>query len=250
MLKLESPVHGDPGRSAGFRGDDGYSAYFCAWNANKKSVAVDLKSERGRELFMDLLPGCDIVVENYAPGVLERLGLGYEVLKVAHPGVILGQIKGFGNSGPYSGYKSYDATAQAAAGVFSTTGERDGPPLYPGTTLGDSGTGVQMAMALLAAYVQRLRTGEGQCVEISMHEAVTYFMRTRICQNESWGRKAVPRTGSNLGVPPIGLYPCKPFGPNDWIYLFPTTDGQWDMLCTLTDNPELLTDERFANAAG
>ena len=100
VLKLESPVHGDPGRSAGFRGTMGTRPTSGAWNANKKSVAVDLKSERGRGLFMDLLPGCDFVVENYAPGVLERLGLGYEVLKAAHPGVILGQIKGFGNSGP------------------------------------------------------------------------------------------------------------------------------------------------------
>ncbi|MEL6862615.1 MAG: CoA transferase, partial [Pseudomonadota bacterium] len=212
--------------------------------------AIDLKSDQGRELVMKLLPECDIVVENFAPGVLERLGFGYEALKAANPAIILGQIKGFGSTGPYADYKSFDATAQAAAGVFSTTGERDGPPIYPGTTLGDSGTGVQLGMALLAAYIQRLRTGEGQCVEISMQEAVTYFMRTRICQNETWGGKAVPRNGSNLGVPPIGLYPCKPFGPNDYIYLFATTDGQWDMLCVLTDNPELLADERYMTPQG
>lgn len=252
VLKLESPRHGDPGRNAGFRSDpaEGYSEYFCTWNANKKSIAVDLKSERGRELFMQMLPLCDMVVENYAQGVLDRLGLGYDVLKAAHPAVILGQISGFGSSGPYSNYKSFDATAQAAAGVFSTTGERDGPPLYPGATLGDSGTGVQMALALLAAYVQRLRTGEGQRVEISMQEAVTYYMRTRVSQNETWGGKAVPRNGSNIGVPPIGLYPCKPFGPNDWIYLFATTDDQWDMLCAMTENPELLVDERFSTPKG
>ena len=252
VLKLESPGHGDPGRNAGFRSDPAkaYSEYFCTWNANKKSIAVDLKAERGRALFMKLLQGCDMVVENYAQGVLDRLGLGYEVLKAAHPGIILGQISGFGSSGPYSSYKSFDATAQAAAGVFSTTGERDGPPLYPGTTLGDSGTGVQMAMALLAAYVQRLRTREGQRIEISMQEAVTYYMRTRVSQNESWGGKAVPRNGSNLGVPPIGIYPCKPFGPNDWIYLFATTGDQWDLLCTLTENPELLVDERFNTPKG
>lgn len=252
ILKIESPKYGDPGRSAGFRTDrsEGYSEYFCTWNSNKKSVAIDLKSDQGRELFMKLLPECDIVVENFAPGVLERLGLGYETLKAVNPGIILGQIKGFGSTGPYAEYKSFDATAQAAASVFSTTGERDGPPNYPGTTLGDSGTGVQLAMALLAAYIQKMRTGEGQSVEISMQEAVTYFMRTRICQNETWGAKPVPRNGSNLGVPPIGLYPCKPFGPNDWIYLFATTDGQWDMLCVLTDNPELLADERFLTPQG
>ena len=246
VVKIEAPGHGDPGRASGLSGEPGYSAYFCAWNANKKSVTINLRSRAGRELFMKLLPRFDIVVENFAPGVVERLGLGYEALKSAHPTVIHGQIKGFGSSGPHAAYKSFDAIAQAAAGAFSLTGEGDGPPLYPGTTTGDSGTGVQMAMALLAAYIQRLRTGEGQHVEISMQEAVTYYVRTRNAFAGGWGNQAAPRTGNELGLPPIGLYPCKPMGPNDWIFIFATTPDHWDALCAVTNSPELVIDDRFA----
>lgn len=243
VVKVEAPDHGDPGRASGLSA--GYSPYFCAWNANKKSVAIDLRTDAGKDLFLRLLPGFDIVVENFAPGVVEKLRLGYHALRSVHPTVIHGQIKGFGNSGPQSHYKSFDAVAQAAAGAFSLTGEADGPPLYPGTTIGDSGTGVQLAMALLAAYVQRLRTGEGQHIEISMQEAVTYYVRTRNAFAGEWGAKAAPRNGNEMGFPPIGLYPCSPGGSNDWIFIFATTPEQWDALCVITDNPEILVDERF-----
>ena len=243
VVKVEPPDHGDAGRTAGLAGE--YSAFFCTWNANKQSVTIDLKSAAGQSLFMKLLPRFDIVVENFAPGVLERLGLGYEALKSVHPAIIYGQIKGFGSSGPYADYRSFDPIAQAAAGVFSLTGEADGRPLYPGTSIGDSGTGVQMAMALLAAYVQRLRTGEGQHIEISMQEAATYYIRTRAAYAGAWGTEAAPRTGNVLGLPPSDLYPCKPLGANDWIYIAATTAEHWDALCVTTDHPELLVDERF-----
>ena len=144
-------------------------------------------------------------------------------------------------SGLYADYRSFDPIAQAAAGVFSLTGEADGRPLYPGTSIGDSGTGVQMAMALLAAYVQRLRTGEGQHIEISMQEAATYYIRTRAAYAGAWGTEAAPRTGNVLGLPPSDLYPCKPFGANDWIYIAATTAEHWDALCASTDNPDSST---------
>ena len=114
-------------------------------------------------------PRFDVFVENYGPGVIERLNIGYDVLKEANPGIIYVRIKGFGASGPYSGYRCMDMVAQAAAGAFSVTGEADGPPMMPGTTTGDSGTGVQAAMAILAACIQKQRTGIGQEVELSMH---------------------------------------------------------------------------------
>ena len=156
-------------------------------------------------------------------------------------------MKGFGTSGPYAHYKSFDMVAQAAAGAFSVTGEPDGKPLIPGPTTGDSGTGVQLAMAILAAYIQRGRTGEGQSIEISMQEAMTYYMRTRIATGSAWGQEAASRTGTGGGLPPVDLYPCKPFGPNDWIYLMPITAGQWDEICAVIDRPDLIVDERFAN---
>ena len=161
VVKIEAPEYGDPGRGVGRSANKDYSAYFCAWNANKRSLALDLRTERGHELFVRLVPKFDVFVENYGPGVTEKLDIGYETLRAANPGLIYTRIKGFGATGPYSGFRSMDMVAQAAAGAFSITGEADGPPMMPGPTTGDSGTGVQAAMAILAAYIQRQRDGRG-----------------------------------------------------------------------------------------
>ena len=193
VVKVEPPGVGDPGRGVGRTQETRYSTYFCNWNANKKSVAINLRSPRGREIFLDLVPKFDVFVENYGPGVIERLELDYDVLKKIHPPIIYARLKGFGTFGPYSGFKSYDMIAQAAGGAFSVTGTPDGPPTCPGPTMGDSGTGVQLAMAILGAYVQRLRTGKGQSIEISMQEAMTYFMRTRIAVGAKWGTAVTRR---------------------------------------------------------
>jgi len=154
--------------------------------------------------------------------------------------------KGFGGSGPYSGYKSYDMVAQAAAGAFSVTGETGGPPLLPGPTMGDSGTGVQAGVAILAAYIQRLRSGEGQHIELSMQEAMTYFMRTRIAFLADWGDQVSPRLGNLMGGAPTGLYACAGGGPNDYAYLVTVTTRHWDALCLAMERPDLVVDPRFA----
>ena len=246
VVKVEAPDHGDPGRAVGRSANMAYSAYFCNWNANKRSIAINLREPDGQALFMRLLPSFDVFVENYGPGVVERLGLDYETLKTAHPPLIYARLKGFGTSGPYANFKSYDMIAQAAAGAFSVTGEADRPPVIPGPTTGDSGTGVQLAMAILAAYVQRLRTGKGQQIEISMQEAMTYFMRTRV-SGSNWGERASRRTGASAGLPPVNLYPCKPFGANDWAYVMPITAGHWDELCVALERSDLLVDARFTD---
>ena len=243
VVKIESTTLGDPGRGVATGTD--YSPYFCNWNANKKSVAINLQQAEGRKLLMKLLPRFDVFVENYGPGVAERLEVTYESLKTVHPTLIHAQIKGFGNSGPYAAYKSYDMVAQAAAGAFSVTGTPEGPPLLPGPTMGDSGTGVQLGMAILAAYIQKLRTGEGQHIEVSMQEAMTYFMRTRIAFGADWGNKAAARAGNSMGSGPTGLYPCKPFGPNDYLFLITVTGRHWDTLCLAIDRQDLIVDPRF-----
>ena len=129
------------------------------YNSNKRSIVINLRDEGGRQLFLDLVPHYDVFVENYGPGVVEKLGLGYETLSARNPGLIHARIKGFGLTGPYSGFNCYDWVAQASAGTFSVTGEPNGPPMHPGPTMSDSGTGIQMALAITAAYVERLRTG-------------------------------------------------------------------------------------------
>ncbi len=243
VVKIEPPGIGEAGRSLAVGGD--YSPYFCNWNANKRSVALDLKRDEGRNLLLRMLPHYDIFIENYGPGIIERFDLEYETLRAAHPPLIYVQLKGFGSSGPYSQYKSYDMVAQAASGAFSATGEMGGGPLLPAPTTGDSGTGMQAGMAILAAYIQRLRTGEGQRIELSMQEAMTYYMRTRIAFGANWGEQACPRLGNLMGAAPTGLYPCKGDGPNDYAYLITVTDGHWDQLCLTIERPDLIADSRF-----
>ena len=250
VVKVESPKFGDPGRGVGRSENKDYSAYFCAWNANKRSLALDLRSPEGHGLFLRLVPKFDVFVENYGPGVVERLDIGYERLSAINPALIHARIKGFGTSGPYAGFRSMDMVAQAAAGAFSITGEADGPPMMPGPTTGDSGTGVQAAMAILAAYVQRLRTGKGQEIELSMQEAMAYYVRTRAYIGSAWGTKATPRNGNAGGLPPVNIYPCKPFGANDYIYLMPVNQDHWDALCAAIERADLLLDERFASTRG
>ncbi len=246
VVKIEPPNVGDPGRGVGRTQEKRYSTYFCNWNANKRSVVLNLRTEKGRQLLLDLVPKFDVFVENYGPGVIERLQLDYETLKEINPTLIYARLKGFGTYGPYSEFKSYDMIAQAASGAFSVTGTPDGPPTCPGPTMGDSGTGVQLAMSILAAYIQRLRNGKGQSIEISMQEAMTYYMRTRVATGAKWGDAVTRRTGNAQGAPPVNIFRCKPFGPNDYVYMMPITSDHWDVLCTAMDRPDFLVDERFA----
>ncbi len=242
VVKVEKPGAGDPGRMLAAGKDP--SAYFLYWNANKRSIALDLEKPEGRALLLGLLPHYDVFVENFGPGVLERLKLSSGVLRGAHPPLIVCRIKGFGSDGPYSTYKCYDMVAQAAAGAFSITGTPDGPPLCPGPTTGDSGTGVQAALAITAAYVQRLRTGRGEEIELSMQESMTYYMRTRIANGSEFGSRPAPRSGNGEG-PMLNLYPCAPGGANDYVYLVVATPRMWEQLCRAIERPELIEDPRF-----
>jgi formyl-CoA transferase len=243
VVKLESP-HGDPGRGV-TRDPTAVSQYFLNYNSNKRSIVLDLKSERGRDLFLRLVPKYDVFVENYGPGAMESLNIGYDVLTGVHPGIIYGRIKGFGLSGPYASYNCYDWVAQAAAAAFSVTGPADGPPMIPGPTVGDSGTGLQKALAIVAAYVQRQRTGQGQLIEVAMQEAVTLFMRTQGLAG--WGKVAGTRHGASRGGATSAVYPCAPGGPNDYLFIMVVTTGQWDALCGAMDRLDLAVDPRFAD---
>ena len=165
VIKVENPGGGDPGRT--ISGSPGDSNYFLNLNSNKRSVTLNLKTERGKELLLDLVKQADIVTENLSPGAIERMGLGYDTLSAANPRIILARIKGFGTYGPYSNIKSFDPVAQAAGGAFCATGEPDGPPMKPGHSVGDSGTGMHAVVGILAALWQRQTTGKGQQVEVS-----------------------------------------------------------------------------------
>jgi formyl-CoA transferase len=242
VVKVERPGIGDPGRHTERGPDD--SLYFLTFNGNKRSVTIDLHTERGRELFLALVRRFDVVTENFALGTMEGLNLGYDVLKSVNPGIIYGTIKGFGTFGPYAEYKCFDMVAQAAGGVFSITGDPDGPPMRPGGTFGDTGTGLTLALGIVAAYVQKQRTGLGQKVEVSMQEAVSNFARQPLSLRERIGQP-IPRRASRTTVP-TDLYPCAPGGPNDYLYIMATSQRMFDTLCVAIDRPELVLDERFA----
>ena len=241
VVKVESP-RGDPGR-----GPSGSAEYFIVWNSNKRSVSIDLQQPRGRQMLLDMLPRYDAFVENYGPGVMEKLDLGYDVMKAVHPGIIYARIKGFGLDGPWSDYKCYDMVAQSAAGAFSITGEPDGPPMRPGPTTGDAGTGVQMALAITAAYAQKLKTGKGQHIELSMQEAMTYYLRTAT-SNTRFGTRPSLRV-ANGGRPTMSLYKSKGDGPNDYLFVMAVTDRMWEALCGVMERPDLLEDARFVDHA-
>ena len=160
VVKVEQPGRGDPGRMT--EGGNRDSLYFLSFNHNKESIAIDLASERGKELFLQLVPHFDVVTENFTLGTMEKLGLGYDVLRAINPRLIYGTIKGFGTSGPYGTYKCFDWVAQAVGGSFSITGEADGPPVKPGATMADTGSGIHLAIGILAAIVQRERTAKAR----------------------------------------------------------------------------------------
>jgi formyl-CoA transferase len=251
VVKVEPPRFGDPGRGAAAAGTDGWvdATYFLTLNANKRSVTIDLHRPEGKELFLRLLPRFDIVTENFAIGTMDALGLGYEVLTERHPALIYGTIKGFGTSGPYSAYRSFDPIAQAMGGMMSVTGEAQGPPLRTGVTIGDSGTGMQLALGILAAFIERQRTGQGQRVEVSMHDAIVSYGRAILSIRDRVG-DPVPRMGNDLPLPPGGLYACEPFGPDDHVFVMPMTGGMFENLAIVVGHPELLDDEAFQTPAG
>jgi formyl-CoA transferase len=242
VFKIERPGVGDPGRNVAGGGND--SLYFLSFNNNKKSVAIALDTPQGRDLFLQLVPKVDVVVENFTLGTMEKLGLGYDVLKEVNPAIIYATVKGFGITGPYGQYKCFDMIAQAAGGAFSVTGTPDGPPTRPGATFGDTGSGVHAALGILAAYIQRLKTGKGQVVEIAMQEIIANFMREPMSQRE-WRANPIMRRG-NRTVVPTDLYPCAGGGPNDYLYIMVVTSRMWDALVAVIEKPELGMDPRFA----
>ena len=250
VIKVEEPTKGDPGRygNTDIQGVD--SGYFINLNANKRSITLDLKQDRGKEIFFELVKHGDVVAENLAPGTLERLGFGYDVLSDVNPKIVLARVKGFGTYGPYAQYKSFDMIAQAAGGSMTVTGLPDGPPIRPGSTIGDTGTGIHAAVGILAALWQRQSTGRGQVVEVAMQDAVVNFTRVAM-SNFNETHKARPRSGNSYsGMPGTRTYRCKPGGPDDHVYLAagPRRSNLWLPLLRAIGGEELASDPRYSDS--
>jgi formyl-CoA transferase len=247
VIKVESPGNGDQGRWSISDRPGIDSFYFILLNANKRSVTLNLKDERGKAMFLELVKKVDILTENYSLGTLESFGLGYDYLRTINPKLIYLTIKGFGTYGPYSPYKSFDMIAQATGGAMSLTGFPGSEPLKPGPTIGDTGTGVHAAFGILAAYIQRLRTGKGQKVEVSMQDAIVNFVRVPM-MGTYMSHKPVKRNGNRgAGMGVYGIYKCAPGGDDDYCFIFTSNEEMWQLLAKAMGKPELIGDPRFVN---
>jgi formyl-CoA transferase len=250
VVKIENPGRGDPGRRLRPGKPDDDPWYFHQFNVNKKSLTINLKSPKGLELVKDMIKQADIVAENMAPGTIERLGLDYDTVKQINPGIIYCQIKGFGTGSPHESGLAFDMIAQAAGGPISVTGEPDRPPVKPGLSFGDTGTGMLMAATILGALHERNRTGKGRRLQVAMQDAMIHYMRTCFATMARTG-KAAPRNGAKSGGgnnAPSGLYPSKGDGSNDYVYLTTSRANpeHWTRLMKLIGREELIDDPRFA----
>jgi crotonobetainyl-CoA:carnitine CoA-transferase CaiB-like acyl-CoA transferase len=253
VVKIENPKLGDPGRRLRPDQPDIDPYYFHILNANKKSITVNLKSPKGLELAKDMIRQADVMIENFAPGAIERLGLSYEDVKAVNPGIIYAQVKGFGEGSPFEKNLAFDMIAQACGGTFSVTGDKDGPPTRPGISLGDTGTGMVLAITILGALYKRRETGEGHRLQVAMQDAILHYMRIPFSTQGLTG-KAAERGGSKVpGIvnAPMGLYPCAPGGPNDYVYIMTSraNPDHWDRLLTLIGREDLIGDERYLTPA-
>jgi formyl-CoA transferase len=244
VIKVEEPGKGDPARHVLNDRPGADALFYLSFNANKRSLTVNLKHPRGTEVFRALLRTADVLLENFGPGVIERLGFGYDTVRALNPRLVFASIKGFGSYGPYRDYKAYEPIAQAMAGAMSVTGYPDGPPTYVWPSIGDSGTGMHCVIGILAALMQRHATGEGQRVEVSMQDAVVNLMRVSLRDHQRLGRP-MERTGNQLGAGVPGTtYRCLPGGPNDYVFVF-VQQQMWHPLLRAIDRADLIGDARY-----
>jgi formyl-CoA transferase len=244
VVKVENPDGGEAGR----RGvADPY--YFMIYNANKRSITVNLKSERGLALIKEMAKRADVFTENFGPGVIERLGLGYDVISAINPRIIYAQVKGFGEGSPYEKGLCFDPIAQAVGGAMSITGEPGGKPIKPGPTIGDTGTGMLLAFSIVSALYQRAATGKGRRLQAAMQDSVMHYSRGMFIRQAQTGQ-AAPRRPAG-GNAPSGIFPCKPGGPNDYVSLLTSRANPepWPRLLKLIGREELIGDSRYDKAA-
>jgi formyl-CoA transferase len=262
VIKVERAGEGDATRAQlrDIPGAD--SLYFTMLNHNKRSITVDTKTKKGKEVLERLIKRCDVLVENFAPGALERMGFGWEHIQELNPKMVVASVKGFG-PGPYADCKVYENVAQCAGGAASTTGFDDGPPMVTGAQIGDSGTGLHLALGILAALLQRQSSGRGQKVLAPMQDAVLNLCRVKLRDQQRLERtgvlkeypqypdahfgEAVPRAGNaSGGGQPGSILKCKGWenDPNAYIY-FITQGAVWPSVCKVIGEEGWIDDDAY-----
>jgi formyl-CoA transferase len=260
VIKVELPGRGDITRGQLRDKPNVDSLYFTMLNCNKRSITLNTKNEKGKEIFRKLIQACDVMVENFAPGALDRQGFTWEAIHELNPRIIYASVKGFG-PGPYEDCKVYENIAQCTGGAASTTGFDDGPPLVTGAQIGDSGTGMHLVAGILAALLQREKTGEGQRVTAAMQDAVINLCRVKLRDQQRLAAgplheypqypngvfgDSVPRAGNaSGGGQPGWAVRTKGGGPNDYIYIIIQPVG-WEPIMKLCGRAELITDPVWA----
>jgi formyl-CoA transferase len=259
VIKVEAPT-GDITRGQLRDVPNADSLYFTMLNCNKRSITVNMKSPEGKTVITELLGRSDVVVENFGPGVIDRLGFSWEKVHAINPRAVMASIKGFGSSGPYADFKAYENVAQAMGGAMSTTGVPEGPPFVTGAQIGDSGTGLHMVIGVLAALHHRNRSGKGQYVEVAMMDGVMNLCRVKFRDHQRLTRGGlsefsvptrqgmgdVPRAGNDSGGGQLGnAIHCKPLGPNDYLYVV-VQEVVWEALAGKVGGESFAKDPRFA----
>jgi CoA:oxalate CoA-transferase len=242
VIKVERPPYGDAVRLTG-PFVSGESCYFFSVNRGKKSVCFDLKAERGRELFLRLVDLSDVVMENFTPGTMEKLGLGYDVLQNRNPRLIYAATSGFGQTGPERLRPALDIVVQGMGGVMSITGEPSGPPVRPGLSLGDIAAGLYTAVGVLAALHEREKSGRGQLIDIAMLDCQIAILENAFIRYFATGELPKPIGSRHPLATPFQAFPTS----DGWIVLALSwgVENQWELLCATIGRTELIDDPRF-----
>ena len=241
VIKIENPKGGDDTRKMG-PFVNGNSVYYANFNRGKVGVTLNLKEPEGKEIFKEMVKKADVVLENYRPGTMEKLGLGYDVLKEVNPGIVYGSISGFGHTGPLSKRAGYDIVGQAIGGLMSTTGWPDGPATRTGTPMGDVLGALNMTVGVLAALVNKQRTGKGEKVDVALVDSVAAAMENITMIYQSTGR--IPQ---RIGNRYESTYPYDTFPAKDGDVVIAAGNNKlYAILCDVMGKPELKTDPRFA----
>jgi crotonobetainyl-CoA:carnitine CoA-transferase CaiB-like acyl-CoA transferase len=245
IIKIEIAPHGDRARGFDYVRDQ-RSAFFVQQNRGKKSLCVNLRSHEGIDLVKQLVTKVDVVVENFAPGVISEMGLGYEVLKSLNPRVVMCSISALGQTGPLARDAGFDFIGQAYAGVTSLSGEEEGPPYMPMVAIGDVSAGAHAMGAIACALLHRERSGDGQYIDVSLLD--TYFHCQTVgvqLYSASHGAREMKASGLHHSLAcPAGIFK----GQQHWIIILAMTDQQWISVCAAIGKPELATDPRFVRA--
>jgi CoA:oxalate CoA-transferase len=245
VIKVEAPGFGEGGRALFRRKGKPYGTPFAMLNSNKQSITLNLKSAEGNALFKRLVRKADIVVENYAAGTMDSMGLGYEVLRAENPRLIYATATGFGLSGPCRDIAAFDPIIQAMGGLMAITGEADGPPMKTGAAVADFLGGTHLCAGLLAAIRQRDRTGKGLMVELCLYDSLIPTLTSFLgAMNMGLTNLRDGNRASGGAIAPYNAYPAN----DGWVMILAGDNVRWKKMCELMGKPELATDERFASA--